>query len=495
MKIQFISHIRKGNKRGTGFFYIAKHRTDFFNLGERVEVNLFNKIRFYSKIVKHSKKKGIYIPRHIVTENILLDKKIQIQINKVKGFYTRIYSDGRIYIPQDIVKQQKFQKNDIVLIKAMKGRKIIHKKYSKIYAFLRDNRNQIEYTCAFGKKFYHEKLTFQIQKSLHKERNLRANLIIQNILKKLDYAFINKNSIIIFDGNKTSAIIPAKINFFDVALYLGAYFADGTKKGNSWGICASTFEQAKYYLKMHNFLVKDSQNLEFVISYTNIYNTNEDIIKRRLAKKWKKQADISVCKFRIKLPCGTLVGKWNQYGTLVVREHKQIVLDFYNNLLKLLIKEILLKQDKKLAIDFICGVMEGDGSTPAKKRGHVTISTNKNEVHILEKILQVAEIKFKMIKEGENKYTLRIGSLELLKHFQELKDKIFILYPQRRIKFLKRLKTVGAIKFLIENHKPTSWVKKWLKNNNFSDKNYRISKKGLKFSNFLLSAMKSARVE
>jgi hypothetical protein len=54
--------------------------------------------------------------------------------------------------------------------------------------------------------------------------------------------------------------VNTNLKLSDLAFYLGAYFADGTRKGNSWAICASTFEQAKYYLKMHNFWLK-TQNL------------------------------------------------------------------------------------------------------------------------------------------------------------------------------------------------------------------------------------------
>ena len=65
---------------------------------------------------------------------------------------------------------------------------------------------------------------------------------------------INGNELAIFDGKQKSVVIPADISYEEIALYMGAYFADGTRKGNSWGICASTSEQAKFYLKMHSAL-------------------------------------------------------------------------------------------------------------------------------------------------------------------------------------------------------------------------------------------------
>ena len=69
----------------------------------------------------------------------------------------------------------------------------------------------------------------------------------------------------------------------NLTFYLGAYFADGTRKGNSWGICASIFEQAKYYLKMHKFLIKDSKP-EFTISYTDINKNNYEEPNKNLAE-------------------------------------------------------------------------------------------------------------------------------------------------------------------------------------------------------------------
>jgi len=309
----------------------------------------------------------------------------------------------------------------------------------------------------------------------------------------MHYGFIGKNSAIIFKGNKIPAIINVNIHYPDIVFYLGAYFADGTRKGNSWAICASTFKQAKYYLKMHNLLIKDSKP-EFTISYTNIYNVDNIQLKRKLAKTWENEIGIKVDKFRIRKATGKNHSKWNEYGTLVVREHRQILLDFYNVLLKSLIKEIISKKDKKLAIDFLCGVMEGDGCASATERGHVMIFVNRDGVDILRNISNTVQIKFKITEEDKNKYSLRIGALEILRNFNLLKDKIFILYPKRRKNLFERLKTVGTVKFLIGKHEPPAWIKTWLRNNNFCDENYKITDKGLRLSNDLIANINKALV-
>jgi len=385
-------------------------------------------------------------------------EKIKVRLTDLNGFYSRISSDGIIYIPQDIVKNQKLRQNDVVLIRVIKNNKVIKEKYTKIAVHRK--RNKLEYVCVFDKNFYGKELIFQIKKEASEEKVSRINLIIRKILKNFYFTFVNKNLVIVFKGNKVPAVINTNLKYSDVVFYLGAYFADGTRKGNSWAICASTFEQARYYLKMHNFLIKDSRP-EFAISYTNIYNIEPVELKKNLVEIWQKEVSIKVNKFRIRKPSGKSISKWNKYGTLVIREHRQILLDFYNALLESLVKEISLKKDKKLAIDFVCGVMEGDGCAPAKKRGHITIATNKEDLDILKNIVKVAQINFKVIQQS-NKYTLRIGALEILRNFYLLKDKIFLFYPKRRKALFERLKTVGAIKFLIGNHGSTNWVKAWL---------------------------------
>lgn len=425
-------------------------------------------------------------------ENNLLNKKIKVRLTDLSGFYSRISPDGIIYIPQDIVKNQKLRQNDVVLVRAIKNNKVIKEKYTKIAAHRK--RNKLEYVCVFDKNFYGKELIFQIKKEASEEKVSRINLIVQKILKNFYFTFVNKNLVIVFKGNQAPAFINTNLKYSDIAFYLGAYFADGTKKGNSWAICTSTFEQARYYLKMHSFLIKDSKP-EFTISYTNIYNIEPVELKKNLIEIWQKEVGINVNKFRIREPSGKSISKWNKYGTLVIREHRQILLDIYNALLKLLMKEILLKKDKELASDFICGVMEGDGCVPARKRGHVTIWANKNDIHILGKILQVAQIKFGIARDTPNKYALRIGTLEILRNFDLLKNKIFILYPKRRKTLFERLRTVSTVKFLAGNHESTNnWVKVWLKDNGFSDKNYQITKKGLELRDNLLNEMKKAIV-
>lgn len=491
MEFKFVSQIRKGNNRGAGFFYIPQNQLNLFILHEKIKVKLCNKINFFAQITKYDNRFGIYVPRCIMKQNDLLNKDVKVQLSRINGFYAPVASDGRIYIPYDIVRDKILRHNDIISIKAIENNKIVQEEYIKIYVTRRPKRKQEEFICYVNKNLSGKTLVFQAEKLSSVPRNEKMDPLVAKLLYGTHYTFVNKNLVIVFKGNKVPVIINPNLKLSNLAFYLGAYFADGTKIGNSWAICASTFEQANYYLKMHNFLIRDS-NPEFTISYTNIDKTDTKEVKRNLAKIWENQTGIKVNKFRIRKPDGKVISKWNQYGTFIIREHRQILLDLYNVLVKLLIREILSKKNKKLAIDFICGVMEGDGYPAANPKGSISIWTNKNDLSVLEKILKITKIEFKVRKEGENKYALKIGVIEILRSFHLLKEKIFVFYPKRRMTLFERLKTVGATKFLIESHKATNWVKALLRDNGFCNKNYQLTNKGLKLRDELVANINKA---
>lgn len=487
--VKFISFVGRGNNKGAGFVLMPKETSVPFNFGERVKVELPGSIYFFAKMAKIRGRVGVYVPRGITLKNNLLYGKVAVRIIGIDGFYSRISSDGRIYIPQDIAKKQKIGKNDIVLIKGIEKNRV-EEKYSKILVNNRQKRGRTECSAVFGRSFYGKEFLFQIEKKTCDKRNLNVAPILKKVLKGMQYALIDDRSLIIFKGNKVPAVVNSKFKYSEIALYLGAYFADGTKKGNSWAICASTFEQANFYLKMHNFLVKDAKP-EFIVSYTDRKNEKHNDIISQLKKIWEEKTNIKIRKFRIRNSTGKSLGKHNQYGTLIIREHRQILLDFYNGLLKFLIHKVLLKRNKNLAINFLCGVIEGDGCAPAKKRGHLLIALNKENSDILRDIVRIAEIKFKTIREGEYRYFLRIGALEILKNFFYFNNKLFALYPKRKEKLLERLKTVGAVKYLIGNHEPASWVKAWFFNNGFANKRYKLTRKGLELSKALKDIYKT----
>jgi hypothetical protein len=233
MEIKFFSRVRKGNKRGTGFFYIPKEKSDLVNFKTRIKVTLYPRIYFFSQIVKHNERLGIYIPRRIMEKNDLLNKKIKVQLNKIEGFYAPIGSDGRVYIPGEIAKSKFLQNNSIISIEAVKNGKVIYKKYVKVYLYSRPNKKEKEFMCYVNKKLHGKNLIFNIETLPVKPQKRKLNPLITQLFRGMHYAFVNKNSTIIFKGNKLPAIVNTNLKLSDLAFYLGAYFADGTRKGNS----------------------------------------------------------------------------------------------------------------------------------------------------------------------------------------------------------------------------------------------------------------------
>lgn len=477
MKNHFFSTVKEANAKGTGFLSLPKKGRDSFQLGDRVKIKLSDAIEFFARIVKWGGW-GVYVPKDVMAKSNLLNKEVEVQIQKIDGFYSKIGKDGRIYIPEDIVKRHNLQEDDVVLVKGSKEKDVLKKKYCRIY-LSHKKRETADYICTFAQKFHGKNLVFQIEKEDNKELKSELSSAIATVIEDMQYTFTDKNSLIIFKGNKVPAIIPTKVDLSDIAFYFGAYFTDGTKKGNNWAICASTFKQGRYYLKIHNLLVKDSDP-EFIVSYTKLSDTSFEKAERRLRKQWESEVGVEIDRFRIRNPVGKNPDARNRskIGTLVIREPRQILIDVYRKLLNILIDKIITEGNTELAMNFLFGVLEGDGSVPAKKRGHIHIYANKEESEVLEEILEITEMKFKKFQEGSNKYGLRIGALEILRNFDYFKERAFILYPKRRKALFKRMQSVGVVKFLMGDHKPCSWVKAWLKDNGFVDESYNLSKKG-----------------
>jgi len=488
MQVEFISKIRIANKHGTGFIQIPKEKNNTLGLHENVAIYLNNETSFFAQTIKWGHI-GIYVPKEITKS--FLGKEVLVRLKKIDGYYAKVGYDGRIYLPLTLAKGFNLRHKNIVLIKIFQNDENIIQRYSEVN--VRKRGKKIEYMCMIGKDLARRRIGFILEKKDSDYEKIENHVDLSDFLKT-NFAKTSEENLIIFK-RKIPIVINPRINLSNIALYLGSYYSDGTKVGNNWAISASTFEQAKYYMKIHNLLVKNSK-LEFIISYTDTKDENKNTIINNLKRTWTKNVGNYPYKFRIRKPIGKNFAKCTKYGTLTIREHRIALLDFYNFLVKKLIQEIKITGDISLAIDFICGVLEGDGSVSAKKRGHIEIATNSREYMVISDVLSILEIKHKIVKAGENKYIIRVGALEILRNFGLLKDKIFMLYPKRRKALFERLQTVGAVKFLLgKGHKPASWVKAWFKENGFVDSEYKLTKKGIKLRNDLMKCMKSVTVK
>lgn len=416
----------------------------------------------------------------------------------MKTFSAKIGYDRKIHIPSSILKELNLKDGEIVSFFVEIENKI-NKTFGRLSKCKRKNRKDEFIVILRNNKIEVNKIArIKIMKFLKQRRiEIINKYFLYTTVIFNEAVNLNKNSTLVFYGKSNYQVLPFKIKLKDIALYMGCYFADGTKKGTYWRITASTFEQARFYIKMHKSLVKN-YDLKFRISYSNKNNIKEDVIKNSLKHIWKDKVNIIVPKNRIKVlkTRSNNPRKWNKYGALDISNNGLGLLVYYNKILKMLIENIIKNNNKKLAIDFLCGVLEGDGTVNARKRGHIQIATNKSDLVILEKILKVAQIKYKSVIENNNKFYIRIGALEILNNFSELKDKIFNLYPKRRKALFDRFLNVGGIRFLVGEQKhASSWVKTYLRDINILDKKYKPTIHGKKIRDDLLRLNKMVTVK
>ncbi len=475
----FKSKIVKGNNRGAGFIRLPVEIRSQFKENTQYQVKIMTQaksIDFFGNI-KDYNGIGFYIPAHLTRQQNLFGLFPDVEITKIDGFHNIAGNDGRVYIPSSLGKKLGLKQDTIVLVECHIGEKII-KKFSLVKIREHDNKES-EYLVMIGPENRGLDGIFKINVVSKNKENIKISSIIDYLLQGFNYCPINADETVVFHNSKRSVIINNNIDPRQIAYYLGAYFADGTRKGNSWAISASTFEQAKYYLTQHNSIFKQPL-LKFALTYT----TNQVLDKNdkfKLIKNWRDETRVIIDdkKVRVILTDTKNSANRNKYGSLTIKENKQLVLQFYNRLLNYLLHEINVNNDKQLALEFIYGILEGDGSPSARERGHIHIATNKTDIIILNPIFAVAGLKCKGYLEGENKGTLRIGSLEIIRNLDILKDKLFKYYPKRRRKLVERLLQTGAARYIIGKQKDTSpWVKIELKNQGILDNNYNLTDKG-----------------
>lgn len=482
MKIE--STVWKGNRMGAGFARIPKDSYSNFGLGENIKVEILNEngsIVFHPVISSYKNYLGFYIPKNICIGNKLWKKRVKVRIEKICGFHSKLGSDGRLHIPKVIAEKYDLKKDDLIAVKGRIGDKKIER-ICKIHA--RKIKN--ECLCLFSNEKGNKEGVFIVKKKLKRKIHSR---FLKAVLNNVNYGKINEEKVIAFYTSTRPIIISSKLKMDNnLIYYLGCYFADGTKRGTSWGITASTFEQANFYLKMHKKLIFNL-HMHTYLSIT----SKSSLVKDKLKREWKNKCGIDIEDVRLRLSKkGSR--KINPNGSLIIREYSQSPQRFYHRLLRYCIQEILKEKNKELALEFIFGVLEGDGSVARSGRGHVHIHTNDKEVEILEKVLKACDLKYNSYKEGAHKYTIRIGVLEILKNFEDLKDKLFCLYPKRRRTLIKRLQTVGAVRFILgKQNYASAWVKAWLKNEDILNENYELTTKGLKIKNNLKDMIKNVR--
>lgn len=480
-------NVWRGNNRGSGFVKIPTNVNINFSQKDNIKVEIIKGTKilnnFYGSISSYKRNFGFYIPQKICLFHNILGKALRFNVKKIEGFYSDLGNEGRLYIQNNIAEKLELKEGDIILVKGSFENSTIENLCKLRFRQRADGRK--EYFCFFSPKFKNKSGIFNIKRKLIKER-IKEPLI--SLLNNINYGSFDKSRVIIIH-HKSRLDINSKIKMDkDLSFYLGCYFADGTKK-NSWAITASTFEQAMFYKKMHESMILNPEYSSSYISITSKKNVGESNIK----KLWKNFTGLEVNKVRQRISQSG-AENINEYGSFVIRDNRRITLIYYQRLLNYLIKYIINKKDRKMATDFICGVFEGDGSPNAIKRGHIIISSNKKDSQILDDILKITALDYK-IERSKNVY-IRVNALGLLSQIEFLSNKIFKYYPKRRKKFVERFCNIGAVKFILgQQDHCSSWVKAWLKNECILNKNYEFTEKGKRIKDNLIDMINSVTVK
>lgn len=447
---KFEAVVKKGNNKGVGFISMPKTIRSNFEKDSQLLVFINSDINFYAK-ARHYSTLGFYLPSKFVEQHNLLNNSVKVEIKNIDGFYTSIGSDGRFYIPQKIAEKFLLKNNDIIEVEVS-----INDTKEIIYPMVnvRVKRNSAEYMCLFNKHKAGSTGVFNVI------RKLKFPIDLNFLLNGLYAGKIHDDTLILYFGNHHSVFINNKVGLNDIAHYLGCYFADGTKRGNNWGICASTFEQANYYYKMHQFLIKDSKIVP-TITFTDTENKNEQEVAVFLKNLWKNNVHLLTNEVKVRIIKSQFKPslKTHKFGCLVIKENRQLTQIYYNRLLQFLFNEVKSKQNKELAIDFICGVLEGDGSVGPGGRGHLVITSNTDELKILQEIIKYVGIKCHLKMESQNRGGIHIGLLEVIRNISILKDKIFQYYPKRRNLLKERLLNTASVRVILgQNKKTSNWL-------------------------------------
>jgi len=476
MKIQ--GKVWKGNKKGAGFVRLTKNTQDL-HLNNKIKVNILdgNSIltTFYASLASYKNYIGFYIPQKICSFYKLLGKELEFEVEKVNGFYTKLWNDGRLYVPYEIANELQLKPNELVLIEG-RIENLTKTKVCKIK--VREKNSKKEYCCIFSPEFKNKSGLFIIKKKLSKY-DLKEPL--KSIVKDLDYGILDNHKIVILQYKSEIHINPQIRLDDNLFYYLGCYFADGTRK-NTWAITASTFNQAKFYKEMHERLIL---NPEYKSSYISIsLKKDRKVNLEEIKKLWERECNIEVKSIRTRTIIGNSL-KTHLYGSFIIRDNRKVTLLYYQKLLDYVINYITNEKNQKAALNFICGVLEGDGSPSAKKGGYIIISSNKEDAAILQKILKIADVDYSIQKDFNRVY-VRLSALGLLSKLELIWGKIFAYYPKRRKKFIERFSKIGAVRFIIgEQNYCASWVKSWLRRNDILDKNYELTPKGKRIKNIL----------
>jgi|TARA_Y100000310_G_C20703661_1_gene832431 hypothetical protein len=268
-------------------------------------------------------------------------------------------------------------------------------------------------------------------------------------------AWIDGDSIVLWDNMKYPLIVSRVVNALDFAKYLGLYYADGGKS-NHYNCNSSTKEIAKLVLNCYHNFIKNSRYTTF-IAYRKLNGELDKDVSRRIKKHWFKLTKISSSNIKLTGYKKTFKSS-TKYGIFRIDDSRLLAL----NLHKWLIKETLKlgNDNHKILEEFLKGGLIGDGGVSNRRKEafqHIKIASNSKEYKVWESICRRLGLKYD-IKKEEKTDGVYVRFREYYESVQLYKNGIFNEYTKRRNKLLIGLRnsveTYIAKQFLKSNFQP-----------------------------------------
>ena len=416
-----------------------------------VKINHQNSYQFTLQFSKLHYNWGFYLPKLFCSQNNLIGKILSIKLQSMNYIPVYIPMNKKIFFPISLIEKYQINKDDIYEI-FLDNNEIFSE-----YVIIRFQDRSKEPN--FTDRFYfisHSNIPVETSAKLTITRRLKRLLpeteqqshehdllYLYNLFPEAIIGKINESQIIIFLNKYRPLIVPIKLRIGDIIHFMGCYFADGSKT-KTWKIVASTLEQAEYYISLSKMLIQNHE-LDFYLSYTKIASDldSDDTIRQSLYEYWNSISGISLAKENITIRKSNLQSrkktKINKYGTLHIRESRELITLFYVKVLEKITNFLLDSKNSKYIWQFLFGVLEGDGYVGTENNFGINISCNIKDKIILDRLLDILDISHSVIKKGKEGLDIRIPYLQVLLHLKDIHKDIFYYYPKRRQYFIIRL--------------------------------------------------------
>ncbi|NVM52332.1 MAG: hypothetical protein HWN66_01430 [Candidatus Helarchaeota archaeon] len=476
--IEWTTRIIKGNATGTGWITLPVELHIETSLGKWYDIKFTtNKKETFILTLKLLKQKnvwGFYIPKSLCTEHNLITQLVSLTLQPSEYFPTKISADKRIRLPKSVVECLNIKENELYEVQLNIHDKIFHEVVliTKIDRSSRTAADELYFTIRIQDIPTNTKVKVKMNKKLEqlisdKNKSSEDKVYLPNLFPDGVIGKLNHEKMILFLGNHKPVVTPILLDITDLIHYFGCYYADGTKSGYGWSISASTPEQAVYYIIKYKSIISQP-NLNFQLTYTLRPSVKDDppLIKKRLTNLWFEKAGVEISQDRVYILQSSIQHaseeihylSHNPIGSLRIIDNKGLTLELHVKLLRYVENFLIQTNNKNLLWQFICGVMEGDGSVGGgKKRCRIHITCKKSD-KLVPKILTKLGI-YQVYKEyvkGKNVLEISFGLIPILENILVIQKLLFKYYPKRRKTFIKRLLNLPSVLYILREREKLS---------------------------------------